>query len=353
MATMYLIYCVVVCLICTQLRRNGSEKEPNTIASHLKNPLILFQHMVALFTYFGNGFQKLDQLQTQFIHLESTLHQHSTHLGQLTKGYADLQQRTKELLERMPILEKQNGTKTDKNWTTRLSSLEERQSKVEQTMRTVHSQCASWRTRSGHLNTGGSREVHPISSENLDRLTRRAQSGPIQALTSCNAREVEHLQPIFGANIRVLQNGSYVWRICDVSRYRRITAAIRSPLFLTAHTGYKMCIEAYLNGDGTGYNTHLSLRFILVKGEYDPLLKWPFDYMVTFVLIDQTHWRHISDHFQPDHNNPSFQRPQSDSNVPYNIPQFTEVSVLDDDHYVKDDVMYIKCIIDTTNIFHP
>ena len=73
-----------------------------------------------LFTYFGNGFQKLDQLQTQFIHLESTLHQHSTHLGQLTKGYAELQQRTKELLERMPILEKQNGTKTDKNWTARI-----------------------------------------------------------------------------------------------------------------------------------------------------------------------------------------------------------------------------------------
>ena len=146
MATMYLIYYVVVSLICTQLLRNGTETEPNTIASHLTNHLVLFQHMVALFPFFGNGFQKLDQLQTQFIHLESTLRQHSTHLGQLTKGYTELQQRTKELLERMPILEKQNGTKMDKNWTARLSSLEERQSKMEQSIRTLHSQHTSWNT---------------------------------------------------------------------------------------------------------------------------------------------------------------------------------------------------------------
>ena len=90
-----------------------------------------------------------------------------------------------------------------------------------------------------------------------------------------------------------------------------------------------------------------------MKGEYDPLLKWPFDYKVTLVLVDQTHWRHIWHRFQPDHDNASFQRPQSDSNVPYNIPQFAELSVLDDGPYVKEDVMYIKCIVDTTNIFHP
>ena len=38
-----------------QLFRNGTKKKPNTIASHLTNPLTLFQHLVALFTYFGDG----------------------------------------------------------------------------------------------------------------------------------------------------------------------------------------------------------------------------------------------------------------------------------------------------------
>ncbi len=53
--------------------------------------------------------------------------------------------------------------------------------------------------------------------------------------------------------------------------------------------GYKICIRAYLNGDGTGYKTHLSLFFVLIKGEYDPLLKWPFDNKVSLILIDQNH----------------------------------------------------------------
>ena len=46
-----------------------------------------------------------------------------------------------------------------------------------------------------------------------------------------------------------------------------------------------MCIRAYLNGDGSGYKTHLSLFFVLMKGEYDALLRWPFDYKVSMILV--------------------------------------------------------------------
>ena len=46
-----------------------------------------------------------------------------------------------------------------------------------------------------------------------------------------------------------------------------------------------MCILAYLNGDGSGYKTHLSLFFVLMKGEYDALLRWPFDYKVSMILV--------------------------------------------------------------------
>ena len=153
-------------------------------------------------------------------------------------------------------------------------------------------------------------------------------------------------------NVRVLQNGSYLWRIPQVSQLRQSTAAINSLPFFTAQTGYKMCIGAHLNGNGSGYKTHLSLHFILMKGDYDPLLKWPFDYKVTFILVDQTQRRHICDSFYPDHN-PAFKRPLLDSNDPYHLQQFTDLSVLDDTHYVKEDVMYIKCTVDTRNMFHP
>ena len=119
------------CCFCTQLLRRGTEKEPNTIASHLTDPHILFQHMLALFTYFGSSF---DHLQTRFSHLESTSQQHSAHLEQLTKDYTEVQHKIKGLLEK----QKEKGM--DQTLATKLSHLEERQTQVEQTIQTLHSQ---------------------------------------------------------------------------------------------------------------------------------------------------------------------------------------------------------------------
>ena len=46
-----------------------------------------------------------------------------------------------------------------------------------------------------------------------------------------------------------------------------------------------MCIRVYLNGDGMGYKTHLSLFFVLMKGEFDALLKWPFEHKISMILV--------------------------------------------------------------------
>ena len=154
------------CFFCTQLLRKGTEKEPNTIASHLTNPLILFQHMVALFTYFGNSF---DQLQTRCTHLESTLQQHSAHLVQLTKGYTEMQHKMEELLE------KQNERGMDQTWTTKLSHLEERQSRVEQTIQTLHSQLTAnkMKVHEGSL-TGSGYEIRAMDLEKrVEELSRQ------------------------------------------------------------------------------------------------------------------------------------------------------------------------------------
>ena len=37
-----------------------------------------------------------------------------------------------------------------------------------------------------------------------------------------------------------------------------------------------MCIQVYLNGDGIGRGTHLSVFFVLMNGEYGNGLQWPF-----------------------------------------------------------------------------
>ena len=52
--------------------------------------------------------------------------------------------------------------------------------------------------------------------------------------------------------------------------------SLYSQPFYTDRYGCKMCGRVYLNGDGMGKGTHLSLFFVLMRGEYDALLEWPF-----------------------------------------------------------------------------
>ena len=88
------------------------------------------------------------------------------------------------------------------------------------------------------------------------------------------------------ASLASNHNGAFLWHIPEVGQ--RIQDArtglitnIYSPPFYTGRSGYKMCMRAYLNGDDVGEKTHFSIFFVLMKGEYDPLLQWPFDSKVT------------------------------------------------------------------------
>ena len=102
-----------------------------------------------------------------------------------------------------------------------------------------------------------------------------------------------------------------------------------------------------------GHNTHISLFFVLMKGEFDALLKWPFEHKVSLILVDQNHRKHIVQTFKPTPDSSSFRRPVSDMNVASGCPQFARLNVLDDDSYVKDNTIYFKCIVDTSKVFHP
>ena len=146
-------------------------------------------------------------------------------------------------------------------------------------------------------------------------------------------------------------NGSFLWRIPDIQRRRKDavdgkTISLYSPPFYTGRNGhgYKMCIKAYFNGDGIGYNTHVSLFFALMKGEYDPLLIWPFDHEVALIMVDQDQKNHIVQAFKPSPDSSSFQRPKSEMNIASGFPKFVELKVLNDDSFVKDDVLYIMAV---------
>uniref|UniRef100_UPI00398F0CDD TNF receptor-associated factor 1 isoform X2 n=1 Tax=Pristiophorus japonicus TaxID=55135 RepID=UPI00398F0CDD len=114
---------------------------------------------------------------------------------------------------------------------------------------------------------------------------------------------------------QISYDGMLMWKIADVSRKRqeavsgRVTS-LYSPAFYTSRYGYK----------------------------------------VTFMLLDQNNREHLIDAFRPDVNSSSFQRPVNEMNIASGCPMFFLLSKFDSPKqvYVKDDTLFIKCIIDTT-----
>ena len=111
-----------------------------------------------------------------------------------------------------------------------------------------------------------------------------------------------------------------------------------------------MCARLYLNGDGVGRGTHLSLFFVVMRGEFDALLRWPFRQKVTMMLLDQDNVEHVIDAFRPDPSSSSFQRPRRESNIASGCPLFCSLSELNTHGYVRDDTMFLKIIVDTADI---
>jgi hypothetical protein len=84
----------------------------------------------------------------------------------------------------------------------------------------------------------------------------------------------------------------------------------------------------------------MSISFMLMRGEYDAILTFPFNYKVSFCLFDQTsQQRHIIGSFRPDMQSNSFQQPQSETNIPSGIHKVCPLSILQQPRssYVQDD----------------
>jgi hypothetical protein len=114
-----------------------------------------------------------------------------------------------------------------------------------------------------------------------------------------------------------------------------------------------MCLRVYLYGDGNARRTHMSIFFVLMRGDFDPILKFPFCFKVAFCLYDQIgQQRHIIDSFRPDVKSNSFQRPRSDMNIASGIPKFVPLSLIQQENnpYIRDDAMFIKVLVDFGNI---
>lgn len=128
-----------------------------------------------------------------------------------------------------------------------------------------------------------------------------------------------------------------------------VDAFIDSPPFYSTPTGYKMGIRLFLNGNPTARGRFISLQFLLMRGEYDAILRFPFCFFVSLSLLDQTNERnHIFKQFQPEISSRNCQRPQVDMNIINEISEFVSLDTLrkENNPYIRDNTIFIKTIID-------
>ena len=196
------------------------------------------------------------------------------------------------------------------------------------------------------------RQVETVQ-ETVRRVERRIESiGHTLALRNVSLADLEEYirQQEFSS-----YDGQLLWKITEFARRRNEAVSgqqvsFYSPCFYTSRYGYKMCARIYLNGDGMGRGTHISVFFVVMRGQYDAILHWPFKQKVTFMLLDQDNVEHVTDAFTPDPNSSSFQRPRRETNIASGCPMFCSLTELNNHAYVRDDTMFLKIIVDTTDL---
>lgn len=149
---------------------------------------------------------------------------------------------------------------------------------------------------------------------------------------------------------QILENtntgGRFIWKIDHLKNRMKQSvqgkmSSLHSAPCFTKRFGYKFCTYLYLNGDGAGKDTHVSLFIVIMKSEYDALLEWPFRQKVTFNLLNHENKNDsVKKSIMPDANSPSFKRPRKEMNLAAGFPLFVSKERLE--NFVVDDSIFIE-----------
>ncbi|KAI4872813.1 hypothetical protein NFI96_016143 [Prochilodus magdalenae] len=149
-------------------------------------------------------------------------------------------------------------------------------------------------------------------------------------------------------------DGKLIWKVHDYHRKKEAGTSLTSPPFYTSRSGYKLSARIYPGGEGAARGSHMSLYVMLMRGDFDSLLPWPFRQSVTLTVLDQSGSRnHINYSFTPDPASDSFRRPTSEYNSALGFPRFATHGDLEAPRnaaYIRDDTLFIKVKVDTAGL---
>ena len=146
-------------------------------------------------------------------------------------------------------------------------------------------------------------------------------------------------------------NGELLWKI-DKLDFRMAQAklgkvvALHSAPCYTKQYEYKYCVRLYLQGDGEGRGTHISIFFVVMKSEFDELLQWPMRKQVIIQLLNlRNEADSVIETFFSNTRLSSFQRPTENMNVAVEYPRLISIEQFLNRGFVKDNSTFIKVTV--------
>jgi TNF receptor-associated factor 4 len=157
--------------------------------------------------------------------------------------------------------------------------------------------------------------------------------------------------------LNVNYSGTLLWKITNwESRLdeakRNENIELVSPNFYSSNYGYNLQVSVFPNGNGKGENTHMSVFIKILPGEFDALLKWPFDQKITFTLFEQSSEHDnvqggIAESFTTsDLNWKNFKSPSEDADeLGFGFPFFVSHDALKTRPFIRNNTVFlrIKC----------
>ncbi|XP_077861550.1 TNF receptor-associated factor 2-like [Saccoglossus kowalevskii] len=347
-----LIACQFQDVGCHDMVEKSKTAEHNTrsMGEHL---LMILQFIISLMAMVRSMRDKIDEVEN----VRTRINEHENQIKQLEKNEKTLHHKMTEMVSAAQN-EKRNGIITGENKDL-VEKYEQSTRALDNSMTVANKKLATCEGVVAVLNNQVEKTDETVTllslqqkkyTEMIEALERKvkAQDRIIALKDVAIAEQDLRIQSLEMASY----DGVLVWKITDFARKRQDaisgrTTSIYSPCFYSSRHGYKMCARIYINGDGMGKGNHVSLFFVIMKGESDALLRWPFRQKVTMMWLDQNNRNHVIDAFRPDPTSSSFQRPKHDMNIASGCPLFMPLSDLDSPlhHYVKDDTAFIKIFV--------
>ena len=191
------------------------------------------------------------------------------------------------------------------------------------------------------------RKVNVLQSqieEEVKKVWKNCESkmGVVEKQLETKLDEVQKTLP-YGSN-------SFTWKITGFE-YSLSQAKKGYQIFIRSDPfyifGYKLKLLFYPDGDGDRAGTHISLFIVIMKGENDAILPWPFYKIESFTLIDQQENLKNRENIVLSYKtNPEitevFERPVIDSDQGWGIPTFVSHDKLRERRYIVDDTIFIQ-----------